>query len=140
MNSPASTAAETILVVDDDQEILALATDILQMAGYTVLSTADPRHALRLARAHVEPIHLLLTDVVMPLMSGLQLAEEVRGIHPETKILPMSGFRTEEIEAYRIRLAPRGLFLDKPFTVDWLGKTVREALDCPTGASWPRPR
>lgn len=139
MASPTPKPAKTILVVDDDQEVLALATDILQMAGYTVLSTADPRHALRLVRTHVEPVDLLLTDVVMPLMSGLQLAEEVRTIRPEVKILFMSAYHTEEIEAYRIQFAPRGLFLHKPFTAAWLGKTVRAALDSPTKTPWPRP-
>ncbi len=74
-------------MVDDDPEVLSLAVDILRTAGYTVLGTGDPRHALRLARTHAEPLHLLLTGVVMPLMSGLQLAAEVRAIRPEVKIL-----------------------------------------------------
>ena len=90
MAAPSSKPAETILVVDDDSEVLTLAVSTLQRAGYIVLSTPDPRQALRLARTHTEPFHLLLTDVVMPLMSGLQLAAEFRAIRPEVKILPMS--------------------------------------------------
>jgi two-component system cell cycle sensor histidine kinase/response regulator CckA len=139
MTSPLPEPSETILVVDDDSEVLALAVDILQRAGYTVLSTADPHHALRLARTHTEPIHLLLTDVVMPLMNGLQLAEEVRVLRPEVKILLMSVYRTKEIEDYRMQLGLQGLFLDKPFTVAGLLEAVRSLS---SGArkratSWP---
>ncbi len=138
LSSPSSSPRETILVVDDDLEVLAVATDILKMAGYTLLSTGDPVHALRLVRTHAESIHLLLTDVVMPLMSGLRLAEEVRSLRPRVKILLMSAYRTEEIEEYRVRLAPRGLFVDKPFTVASLQRIVRAALDTPTITPWPR--
>jgi len=138
LSSPALTSRETILVVDDDPEVLSLATDVLHMAGYTLLSTADPRHALRLVGRHAEPIHLLLTDIVMPLMSGLQLAEEVRALRPGVKILFMSAYRTEEIEDHRVRLTPRGLFLDKPFTVAWLQQIVRAVLDTPAAIPWPR--
>ena len=86
---------ETILVVDDDAEVLSLAADTLTIAGYTVLSTLDPRQALQLARTHAEALHLLLTDVVMPLMDGLQLAAEFRAIRPEVKILLMSAYHTQ---------------------------------------------
>jgi len=140
MTALSSKPRETILVVDDDPEVLSLAADTLQMAGYRVLSTLDPREALRLARTHAEPLHLLLTDVVMPLMNGLQLAAEFRAIRPEVKILLMSAHSTEEIDDYRIREAPGGLFLDKPFTVVALERRVRAALDYKTRVSWPRTR
>jgi CheY-like chemotaxis protein len=133
-----STPTETILVVDDDPEVLALAVDILEMAGYTVLSTLDPRHALRLARTHGEPLHLLLTDVVMPLMNGLQLAVEVQALRPEVKILLMSAYRTKEIDDYRMRLGLRGLFLDKPFTVAALTRAVRSLLTDRASTAWRR--
>jgi len=136
--SPSSRLAETILVVDDDPEVLSLAVDTLKRAGYTVLSTIDSREALRVARAHVEPLHLLLTDVVMPLMSGLQLAEEFRALRPEVKILLMSAYRTQEIDDYRE--AQRVLILDKPFTVVALERKVRAALDQPIQVPWPRPK
>jgi two-component system cell cycle sensor histidine kinase/response regulator CckA len=129
---------ETILVVDDDPEVLSLAVDILQMAGYTVLSTADPRHALRLARTHAESIHVFVTDVVMPLMNGLQLATEVQALRPEVKILLMSAFRTKETEDYRMRLGLRGLFLDKPFTVAALTAAVRSLLSDRPPSPWRR--
>ncbi len=129
---------ETILVVDDDPDVLAVARDILEMARYTVLSTADPRHALRLVRTNAEPIHLLLTDVVMPLMNGLQLAAEVQALRPEVKILLMSADRTKVIDDYRMQLGLRGLFLDKPFTVAALMGAVRYLLDDRARISWRR--
>ena len=138
MASPTPKPAESILVVDDDPEVLALAVDILEMARYTVLSAADPRHALRLVRTHAEPIHLLLTDVVMPLMNGLQLAAEVRALRPEVKILLMSAYRTKEIDDYRMRLGLRGLFLDKPFTVAGLTAAVRSLLSDRAPSPWRR--
>ena len=133
-----SKATHTILVVDDDREVLSLAADVLTMAGYTVLSTLDPRHALRLARTHAEPLHLLLTDVVMPLMNGLQLAAEVRVLRPEVKVLLMSAYRTKEIDDYRLRLGLRGLFLDKPFTVAALTRAVQALLSDSASTPWRR--
>jgi two-component system, cell cycle sensor histidine kinase and response regulator CckA len=138
MAASVSKASPTILVVDDDEEVLALAVDVLEIAGYTVLSTPDPRHALRLARSHTEPLHLLLTDVVMPLMNGLQLAAEFQVLRPEVKILLMSAYRTKEIDDYRMRLGLQGLFLDKPFTVAALTRAVRALLDDSTSTPWRR--
>ena len=138
MTTPSSKPAETILVVDDDPEVLSLAVDILGMAGYNILSTTDPRHALRLARTHAEPLHLLLTDVVMPLMNGMQLATEVKALRPEVKILLMSAYRTKEIDDYRMRLGLRGLFLDKPFTVAGLTAAVRSLLSDRAPSPWRR--
>jgi len=130
--------AETILVVDDDPQVLSLAVDIFRLAGYTVLGTADPRRALRLVRTNSEPIHLLLTDVVMPLMNGLQLAAEVQALRPEAKILLMSAYRTKEIDDYRMRVGLRGLFLDKPFTVAALTGAVRYLLNDRAPIPWRR--
>ena len=138
MASPELKPAETILVVDDDPEVLALAVDILELSRFTVLSTADPRHALRLVRINAEPIHLLLTDVVMPLMNGMQLATEVQALRPEVKILLMSAYRTKEIDDYRMRLGLRGLFLDKPFTVAGLTAAVRSLLSDRAPSPWRR--
>lgn len=138
MTSLPSKPTESILVVDDDPEVLSLAVDVLQMAGYTVLSTPDPRHALRLVRTRAEPLHLLLTDVVMPLMNGLQLAAEVRALRPEVKVLLMSAYHTKEIDDYRMQLGLRGLFLDKPFTVSALTRAVRTLLNDPASTPWQR--
>ena len=94
--------------------------------------------ALRLARTHGEPIHLLLTDVVMPLMNGLQLAAEVQALRPKIKILLMSAYRTREMDDYRVQLGVRGLFLDKPFTVAALMGAVRYLLDDRAPMLWRR--
>jgi len=138
MATPAAVPRQTILVVDDDWKLLALVGDILGVAGYTVVSTGDPCEALRLARTRSEPIHLLLTDVLMPSMSGSQLAEELRSIRPGVKVLFMSGF-WEALDDYRIRLAPGEPFLEKPFTIAKLEETIQEALvyRAPTSRSGP---
>jgi len=130
--------AETILVVDDDQEVLSLAVDVLQMARYVVLSTDDPRHALRLAKAHPEPIHVLLSDVVMPIMNGVQLAAEITAIRPDIRVLLMSAYRTQAIDDYRAKNSG-SLFLDKPFTVAALLQAVQSTLKVSKAGSWPKP-
>src|SRR5205807_10440830 len=81
---------ETILDVDDDAEMLSFVGDALRMYGYTVLPTTDPREALRWARQHSGPIHLLVSDVVMPLMHGRDLAAELRASRPGLKAMFMS--------------------------------------------------
>ena len=131
---------ETILVVDDELEVLALVADVLQAKGYTVLSASDPREALRLARTRSEPIHLLLTDVVMPFMNGRELAEEVRSICPGIKLLFMSAYTTDVIEDYGIRITPGEPFVVKPFTVVALASKVRAVLDYHSPFSRPNRR
>jgi DNA-binding response OmpR family regulator len=129
MAAPSSKPAETILLVDDDPEVLSLAADILRAAGYAVLSTGDPREALRIARIRAGPLHLLLTDVVMPLISGRQLAEDLRAIRSEVKVLFMSAYSLETVEDYLILLAPGEPFVVKPFTMAELKSKVRAALE-----------
>lgn len=114
---------ETILIVDDEDGVRAMAQDVLAIRGYTILSTGDPRHALRIAREHPGPIDLLLTDVVMPLMNGAELAERFVAIRPDAKVLYMSGFAVTGI-------VPRGApFVAKPFDVEELARRVRQLLD-----------
>jgi two-component system, cell cycle sensor histidine kinase and response regulator CckA len=138
MAASSSKPAETILLVDDDPEVLSLAADILRAAGYAVLSTRDSREALRIARTRAGPLHLLLTDVVMPLMSGRQLAEELRSIRPEVKVLFMSAYSIETVKDYLILLAPREPFVVKPFTTVELKSKVRAALEYRSPFSRPR--
>jgi two-component system cell cycle sensor histidine kinase/response regulator CckA len=138
MAAPSSKPGETILLVDDDPQVLSLAADILRAAGYAVLNTSDPREALRIARTRVEAIHLLLTDVVMPLMSGRQLAEELRAIRSEVKVLFMSAYSIETVEDYLIMLAPGEPFVVKPFTMAELKSKVRAALEYRSPFSRPR--
>ena len=81
---------KTILVVDDHRSVLLLVSEILEMNGYQVLQSGSGEEALELCRAHGGPIHLLLTDVVMPGLDGRDLADRVRAIRPETNVLFMS--------------------------------------------------
>jgi CheY-like chemotaxis protein len=127
MASPLPT--ETILVVDDELQVLSFVTELLAAQGYVVLSTWDPDEAPRLARAHAGPLHLLLTDLVMPVMTGQELAAEIRAIHPDLKVLFMSAYSIEIAEDYKVRLAPGEPFLAKPFSIAALQRTVRAALD-----------
>jgi CheY-like chemotaxis protein len=119
----------TILIVDDEPEVRAVARDMLEANGYTTIETGDPMSALRIARTESQSIHLLLTDVVMPLMNGRELADELRAIRPGIKILYMSAYSTETIEDYGIRLAPGEPFVLKPFTMESLTAAVRTVLD-----------
>ena len=137
MGSSAAAPTETIVVVDDDAEVLAVAEDMLRSMGYTVISTVDPRVALRFAR-FPGPIDLLLTDVVMPLMGGGPLAQEFRKIRPKAKVLFMSAYNVESVEAYRVELAPGEPFLKKPFTMDELQRAVQAALVYQPPATWLR--
>ena len=120
---------ETILIVDDEPEVRAVARDMLKAQGYTTIDTGDPMLALRIARTEAQPIHLLLTDVVMPLMNGRELVDQMRMIRPTIKFLYMSAYSTETIVDYGIRLSPGEPFVLKPFTIQGLTSTVRTVLD-----------
>jgi len=120
---------ETILIVDDEPEVRAVARDMLQVKGYTTLDTGDPTLALRIVRTESQPIHLLLTDVVMPLMNGRELVDQIHTIRPAMKVLYMSAYSTETIVDYGIRIAPGEPFVLKPFTMDSLVSAVRSVLD-----------
>ena len=130
---------ETILVVDDDPEMLGFVGDSLRLQGYTVLATTDPREALRWARQHSGPIHLLVSDVVMPLMHGRDLAQELRAVAPGIKVLFMSGASPAEVADHGIGLAFGQPYLVKPFTVAALTNKVRAALDYRSPFSKPPP-
>ncbi len=119
---------ETILVVDDEAEVRSLARDILEDSGYTVLEAASGEEALRLAEAHPHPIHLLLTDIVMPGINGGQLAERLRVLRRETKILYMSAHTSEVVGDYGVRV-PSDSFIAKPFSVERLLGKIREKFD-----------
>jgi CheY-like chemotaxis protein len=120
---------ETILIVDDEPEVRAVARDMLQVKGYTTLDTGDPTLALRIVRTESQPIHLLLTDVVMPLMNGRELVDQIHTIRPAMKVLYMSAYSTETIVDYGIRIAPGEPFVLKPFTMESLVSAVRSVLD-----------
>jgi PAS domain S-box-containing protein len=135
---PASAAApsalprgtETVLLVEDEKEVRGLAREVLEGLGYTVLEAAVPGDASLIAERHVGLIELLLTDVVMPGMSGRALASRVAAERPETKVLFMSGYTDDAIVRHGV-LEPGTSFLEKPFTPQALAMKVREALDRP---------
>ena len=129
MSAPSPPPRETILLVDDEQQVLAFIEELLRADGYLVVTTWDPDEALRIARAHVEPLHLLLTDLVMPFMTGQELAEEVRASHPDVKVLFMSAYSMAMAEDYKVRLSPGEPYLTKPFTIGELRQAVRAAIE-----------
>jgi PAS domain S-box-containing protein len=121
---------ETVLLVDDVETVRALAREILRMNGYTVLEARHAREALLLSEAHRGPIHLMLTDVMMPGMSGGELARRMRAQRPSTRVLYMSGYADAAIFPHAL---PGGdtAFLQKPFTAAALSRKVRDTLDAP---------
>jgi PAS domain S-box-containing protein len=125
---PQHPSVETVLLVEDEAGVRALVREILRQRGYQVLEAADADDALRLCRDHDGRIHLLLTDVVMPVMSGRELAERVSDIRPDLRVLYMSGY-TDNIVIHHGVNAGDTDFLQKPFTPAVLARKVREVLD-----------
>jgi CheY-like chemotaxis protein len=119
---------ETILLVEDEEVLRTAAKRSLEAAGFLVLSAADGEEALRANAQHVGDIHLLLTDVVMPRMSGRALAVEVSKVRPTVKVAYMSGYTDDAIGRHGV-LEAGTHFLAKPFTAASLVEKVREVLD-----------
>lgn len=119
---------ETTLVADDAPDVLELARDILEARGYTVLTAADGEEALRLAESYAGPIDAVLADVVMPGLTGPELADRLVRTRPTTKVVFMSGYTTEAIAKYGL-LQSGAPFVGKPFTPALLLEKLREALD-----------
>jgi two-component system cell cycle sensor histidine kinase/response regulator CckA len=117
---------ETVLVVEDERSVRVIAAELLARAGYTPLEAADAEQALRLVREHTP--NLLITDVVMPGMSGGELAAAVRERHPELPVLFMSGYTDDIVMRHGVQ-ERRLAFLEKPFTRKTLLESVRHALD-----------
>jgi DNA-binding response OmpR family regulator len=130
---PVEGVRETILLVDDDHLVRDFTREMLTRDGYTVLVARDGAEALRIAAARSEPIHLLLTDVVMPRLSGINTAARLAETHPGIRILYVSGYTDDAI--FRNGVAQGEVsFLAKPFTRHELAAKVREVLDRPAGA------
>ena len=120
--------SETILLVEDEGDVRELAREILEMGGYTVLEAARGDEALRLCRDAAKPIDLLLTDVVMPQMSGPELARRILELRPGTKVVYMSGYTDDALGHHGV-LDPDIVLLPKPFTPESLMQHLRLALD-----------
>jgi two-component system cell cycle sensor histidine kinase/response regulator CckA len=127
------TGSETVLLVEDEAAVRVLVRRVLDRNGYRVLEAGSGMDALQLLQSHSEPIHLLLTDVVMPGMSGRELADRLAPEYPEMHILYMSGYTDEAIVHHGVLDAGIAL-IEKPFTPEVLLRQVREILDSRVGA------
>jgi PAS domain S-box-containing protein len=131
--APSARGSETILLVEDEDAVRELGREILEMHGYTVLEAPHGAQALVVSDRHAGPIHLMVTDVVMPHMSGRELVERVAPERPDMRILYVSGY-TDDAVIREGMLQPGSPFLQKPFTPDALARRVREVLDAPRPA------
>jgi PAS domain S-box-containing protein len=119
---------ETVLLVEDEEMVRDLAETILTRHGYNVINTECGADAVEMCKTFSGKIHLLLTDVIMPGMTGREVFEKVKTIRPEIRVLYMSGY-TENVIAHHGVLQDGSTFIPKPFSVDGLAKKVREILD-----------
>jgi DNA-binding response OmpR family regulator len=126
-DSPATILPATILIVEDEEDVRELTRDVLEMNGFTVLESLDPADAIRIAQTHPGSIDLLITDVVMPRMSGPELARRLRDTRPALRVLCMSGY-PESAERGATGASEWNAWLQKPFTPDGLVAKVRECL------------
>jgi len=135
-STPALAAAakgtETVLVVEDQDGIRDIVGESLRRNGYKVLIAEDGNDALQTANSYADPIHLLVTDLVMPNIGGRELAQRLTEVRPQMKVLYMSGYS----EHAAMNVEPNELptdVLQKPFSLDVLARTVRRVLDQPRG-------
>ena len=129
---------ETVLLVEDEDMVRSLARAALARRGYAVLEAANGREALAICERHREPIDLLVTDMIMPGMTGRDLALRVILLRPEIKVLYISGY-TDRAIVHKGLLAPGFAFMEKPFTPDSLARKVRKVLDGAAELTEPAP-
>ncbi len=120
--------SETVLLVEDEETVRKLARTMLEQLGYKVLEASSPGEALTICEKHQGEIHLLLTDVVMPLMNGKELSQRIRAMRPSVKSLFMSGYTTNTVSHHGV-LEKGVCFIQKPFNRQDLANKVRQALD-----------
>jgi len=120
--------SETVLVVEDQEEVRKLTKRVLEARGYTVLAARNGAEALEIVAQHVNQIHLMITDVVMPGMNGREVARLACARRSDLKVLYVSGYTGEAVLQHRL-LEPGVAFLQKPFTPDVLARKTREVLD-----------
>ncbi len=126
--APPRAATETVLLVEDDPQVRHVACLILRRAGYLLLEASTPREALQIVQRYPGRIDLLLTDVVMPVMNGQKLSEQVIALRPGIKVLFMSGY-TDDVILHRGVLEPGFALVEKPLTPVALNRKVRQVLD-----------
>jgi two-component system cell cycle sensor histidine kinase/response regulator CckA len=127
ISQPQHGGSETVLLVEDEESVRQLVRETLEAKGYTVLEASNGEAALQIVTHHAEPIDMLITDVVMPGMSGRELSARLCATHPQTKVLYLSGY-TEDAIVHEGVLEPGTAFLQKPFTLQILSRKVREVL------------
>jgi len=120
--------SETVLLVEDDEQVRVVARGILRRHGYHVLEASNGGEAMLLCEAHSRPIHLLISDVVMPHMSGPELARRLAQVRPEMKVLCMSGYTDDSVVRHGV-VDSDIAYLQKPITLETLTRKVREVLD-----------
>jgi PAS domain S-box-containing protein len=136
LDSPALSAAaaggsETVLLVEDEESVRQLVRETLEARGYGVLEAGNGNAALALASRHTDPIHLVITDVIMPGLNGHELAHQLLSLRPDLKVLYLSGYAQDAFPPSESQKA----FLQKPFTLQSLSRKVREILGPPTLSS-----
>jgi PAS domain S-box-containing protein len=136
---PGAAGRETILLVEDARRVREVVREILEMTGYEVLEARHGAEALEISAAHDGPIHLMVTDVVMPQMSGRELAQRLAPLRPDMRVLYMSGYTDDAIVRHGV-LDAGIAFIPKPFTPDALAAKVRQVLDAPIKAPGSRSR
>jgi two-component system cell cycle sensor histidine kinase/response regulator CckA len=124
---PSPAGRETVLVVEDEDVVRGLIRQVLEESGYTVITASDGEEAIEVATASKIPVHMVVTDVVMPKMGGPEAVKSLEKLFPGVSILYMSGYTDESIVRHGV-LEPGISFLEKPFTPDALLRKVREVL------------
>jgi CheY-like chemotaxis protein len=128
MKAEPAMGKETVLVVEDNEQVRTLSCEILKQYGYKVIDTPDGKSALEMLQAFSDPVHLMITDVIMPDMNGKELYEKISKMYPDIKTLFMSGYPEDVISHHGVLEAELN-FIQKPFSLnDFVGK-VRDVLD-----------
>ena len=125
---PVAGGRETVLLAEDDPSVRAIVSEVLAQKGYRVLRAPDGQAALEMARGHPEEISLLVTDIVMPGMTGRELAEALTAERPGLRVLYMSGYTDDAVVRHGV-LQEGMPYLQKPFAPHALSSKVREVLD-----------
>ena len=119
---------ETVLLIEDERGVRSFVHGVLTRCGYTVLDAPDGLQAIALATKHTAPIDLVITDVVMPGLGGSRAADYIRQLHPESKVLFISGYTDDAILRNGVSWEDVN-FLEKPFTTTSIARKVRETLN-----------